>query len=389
MKVAAVLALFCTAHALAGQHLVAPGDSWDLVAQRIKPGDEIILMPGKHVGASLDNVRGTRDKPITIRGVSIEQPAIIDSPRVGIRLRGAQHVVIRDLAITGATVSGITIAHEVFGHEARRQPDRTASEAEPANETPWPAHVTIRNVTIERTGPHGLRNAIHIEGVAHVEIDRVRIHGWGGSAVFIAASSEVRVTNSIMRGRDDHGQLNGIHVRENSERVRIGECYFADAGEAALILGSPANAAANGKAPPPPRRVIFERNVVRRGESGVGFLRAERSMVRNNVFLNPARFAYFIAPPDQLHQVTFGANIVTWDETAPEALSFLLPPAEGAGLAIEQNLWWAHDPPTPLTSLDQPIGNLRAEQVMDVDPNLDKQFQPQAPRAQIFGTNAP
>jgi hypothetical protein len=245
----AFAAVIASSNARGAQHLVTPGDSWSELALRVRPGDEIILMPGRHQPASFDDLQGTHDQPITIRGLTIKQPSIIQARQHGIRLRRPKHIVIRDLAITGATVAGVQIMGDPSNGEeqgsAAPQPDATPPLVPPLPlgqsaahyETPWSAHVTIRNITVERTGPRGRRNAIHLEGVRHILIERVRINGWGGSAVKVIASADVRIEHSILRGRDDHGQLNGVQIRGGSENIRVSRCFFADSGEAAIVLG--------------------------------------------------------------------------------------------------------------------------------------------------------
>ncbi len=87
------------------QHLVAPGHDWVSVAARVRPGDQIVLMPGRHRPGTLKGLEGTWAKPIIIGGLSPDNPAIIVAERYGIRLRRPRHLILQNLRITGATRS--------------------------------------------------------------------------------------------------------------------------------------------------------------------------------------------------------------------------------------------------------------------------------------------
>ncbi|MEX0704357.1 MAG: right-handed parallel beta-helix repeat-containing protein [Planctomycetales bacterium] len=91
---------------------VDPGKSYRPLLRELRPGDELVLLPGEYEGDALLQVSGTREKPITIRGV------IDGDRRPEMRLTGrrgnlwrieANHLVIRDLAFHAARGYAIRI----------------------------------------------------------------------------------------------------------------------------------------------------------------------------------------------------------------------------------------------------------------------------------------
>ena len=162
----------------AGQILVAPGQTWEDIALRVKPGDEVILMPGIHRPATIENLRGTKRRPIIIRGLDENNPSTIDAKTYGIRLVRPRHVILSDLIIDGAMVNGILIDNSAPPGETRN-PNEENDQAEPYG------NITIRNVHVDRTGVRGQRHAIFLIGMANIRIEGCRISGWAGSGIEI------------------------------------------------------------------------------------------------------------------------------------------------------------------------------------------------------------
>ena len=106
---AVVAALAVTSAAHATQHLVRAGHPWDRLANQVKPGDEIILMPGVHRPTTLTGLTGTKDAPIVIRGLDPKAPVTIEAERYGLRLRDPYGVRLANLRIVGARINGIII----------------------------------------------------------------------------------------------------------------------------------------------------------------------------------------------------------------------------------------------------------------------------------------
>ena len=222
-----MLALWACAWRHAAQHLINPGDDWASKVDKIRPGDEIVLMPGRHRAASFDRLVGTAGATITIRGASPAKPSIIAAQLDGIRIKEAAHIVIKDLQIVGGAASGIWIA------AAQGSDDATGSTPPPMPDEPITAvkpksvrasDIYIDNVAISKVGPRGQRHGIYLCGFTDARLNAIRIEGWGGSAIELVACEDVVIMRGVFRGLKDHSQYCGIRAGwlRSSQHQRFG-----------------------------------------------------------------------------------------------------------------------------------------------------------------------
>ncbi len=392
-----------TALAQGIQHLVRPGDHWSDLADRLQPGDQIILMPGRHRPGQFDDLRGTEDRPITIRGLNDRHPSTIEAGRQGIRLRRCDHIVIRDLTITGASISVIEFIDDTPDH---------------AGQPPQLGNITIRRVNVLDTGPSGRRHGIRLQGLRNISIEQTRIEGWGGSAIAVIGCRNVTVTDCTMIGREGFGQLYGVQARAGTQSIRIERNTIRDAGIAAIALGNsalseefqpalpePDAEPENGKSSGLPEThhevsgVSVRHNLIQGGECAIAFINTSRAIVRNNTILNPTEWVYVISddPEDPRLEPNahnqFGSNLITWPAGSLRELTAAGSGATVRGLTVEENLWWA-EPNGQESQRDpllekKPVGSLQFEQRTDLDPDLDDRHRPRTPEAQVFGRHAP
>lgn len=381
------------------QHLVNPGDDWSQLADQLRPGDEIILMPGVHRPAVLDDLRGTHERPIIIKSLTAEHPATINAAmalpgaggaggtgsagsgggRHGLLLRRTQHVIVQDLIITGATLHGI----EASG---------ARETSEPANQGP---SLTLRHVTVTHVGPIGRRNGLLLRNLDRVIIEQCAFEGWGGSAVELVACNDVSIEKCSFRGLEDYSQMNAVQIRAGSERVRIEDCLMIDAGVTAVAMGGQSSseefrgpASANPR--PEAARVRVTRNLVRGGHSAVAFINCDQCIARNNTIVRPQRWVYLILDNDgpQLapsRRCTFASNLIHWQPGDLQRFSHLRDGAAANGLTLDQNLWWSADLEKARSRLGELAGSSQFPQVMDVNPQLDDRYLPTEPQAMMFG----
>src|SRR5690554_6584206 len=83
-----------TSDARATQHLVDSGKDWQKITTMVRPGDEILLLPGNHRSAVLDGLQGTQNQPILIRGLDPHNPPLIDG---AIALLNPRHVILENV----------------------------------------------------------------------------------------------------------------------------------------------------------------------------------------------------------------------------------------------------------------------------------------------------
>ncbi len=113
MVTAATLACSAAAFGQGRQIPVRPGDDYRAVLRQLRPGDELIFLPGVHERAAMLEINGTAERPITLRGQA--DPAgrrpVVQFTGKGHnlwRLTGS-HVVIRDLELHAAQAYALRV----------------------------------------------------------------------------------------------------------------------------------------------------------------------------------------------------------------------------------------------------------------------------------------
>jgi hypothetical protein len=392
-------ALLLTQAAPAMQHLIAPGSTWDDVAGKVQPGDQIILMPGRHTATTLIDLVGQRDLWIVIRSADPDEPAVIDGWHQGIRLVRPRYVKIENVIITGASVYGIAIdAQETMFAVADGELNRQL----------WDCHVKLENVVIRNTGPVGQRHALSCLGVDHVEIDKCRFEGWGGAAIELYGCRNIVVTDCLFRGLPDYSQKFGIRMRAGSSLVLIDRCTFENAGTRVISIGGvthpdqfipplPADAPESGYEA---SRVRVRRNRIIGGDVIVTFDHCGQSTVRNNTIVQPriCVLSLLDTPPQSqtatplasTHNATFAYNIVTWGPGGLTRFAHESATVAHEGINLESNLWWSSEfSPTQANPVDLPWQTDKNPQITNVDPALDGQLRPTNDDALLYGIDGP
>ena len=384
-----LLAALClTAPAAATQHLVRAGSNWQQLQRRLKPGDEIILMPGRHRPATLDGLRGERDRPIVIRGLDPARPSVIHAARFGIRLIDPRHVQLRDLSVRGATIHGILI-------EGRTNVDAL------------PGPIVLTRVTITDTGPIGSatvdsRHALSIRHMRGVSIRSCHIEGWSGSAIEVVGGREISIRDCTFVGHDDRHQVTGVRLRAGCRGVGIDRCRFTNVGDQGICVG--------GASQPDefhPRlaeedepdslfeasRVTITRSTFLGGLCAVAFVNCTKAIVRRCTIVRPRRAVVSIRRDQQdprfaaPRRCAFGGNLVIWEPGDLTSLTHLGPGADISSVVLEENLWWTPGGPAAIKALGAFPGTFSTPQIVDVDPALDATLRPVTAAAGHFGAN--
>ena len=382
-----VMATAGSARAQGGtQHLISPGENWQRLADRIQPGDEIILMPGRHRPAHFDRLKGEEGKPITIRGFNQENPGLIIAEREGLKISRPQHVVLQDLIVTGAALNGINI--DDGGIDPRRA----------AGAQPWTANLIIRRVSVQRTGPRGNADGIKLSGLRDVLIVDSSIEAWGGSGIDLVGCHAVSIERTTFRGAEAYDQANGIQIKGGSSNVTVTGCTFIDAGRRGINLGGStglnyfrpgvaddARAGSQFEA----RQVTIERCIFRGGDAAIAFVGSTDATVRQCTIIQPKLWAFRILQENRdprfgpTQRGRIGENIIIFDPEQVERVFNIGPDTDPASFTIEENLWWAIGrEKAVLTHL--PVAP-SVPQLVDVDPQLDDAFRPQNQAARFFG----
>lgn len=394
---AVLLASAIAQPAWAVQHLISPGDNWQDLAAKLRPGDEIILMPGNHKPATFEGIAGEAGKPIVIRGVDAEHPGLIVADREGLRLNRPRHVLIQDVIVTGAKLNGIVIDFP----RVTTVPGESESvqESDLLDGVWWRADVTLRNVTVERTGPTGQRQAVRLAGVSNIEIEQCRIEGWGGAAIEMVGCREVTVQSCRFNGLEGFSQMGGIVMRAGTREVVIERNRFDNAGEFVVAMGGVSDRP-HFRPPvrpdePGPRfeaiEIAVSECVFVGGGCTVVFANADGCSFRSNTVVRPKSFVMNLRAdqrdkpfaPSQRH--VFSSNLIVWEPGDLQKFALVMPGVVGERFIMEQNLWWSKESSEDRAKLGGLPGKQAFEQVWDIDPDLDEHMKPQTEAAKVYG----
>jgi len=411
------VALSCRAEAV--QILVQPGDNWSLPAGRVKAGDEIVLMPGTHVCATLDGLSGRSDAPIVIRPLDAKHKVVIEGGREGLRLRRPQFVEIRDLTIRGPTLAGVMLTND----EGFVQPgSKAATETPTDDESPEWGNLILERVRVENVGPKGQRHGFLIKGVRNVRLDRCTVTGWGGSAVELVSVQEATINECTFTGEPGYTQMHGLRARAGSRQIDVNKCHFIDAGSIVLGFGgsshreefaSPANDAAaadnpRGAAAEIPIEINgmqVNRCLIVGGGTAIDLRAAQACAVRNSTIVRPRGPVLWTdalvsqkvrgsESPDRSLFNTISNNIIQWNERDVPKLMEASQTVDPVMVQFEQNLWWAapQEPEgkkRPRATDRTLTGTILFPQEMTMDPLLDDFYKPANIDAQVFGAYGP
>lgn len=387
--IAGVIALGALTNAAqAVQRLVRPTESLQDLEKHIKPGDVLILMPGRHRAANFSNLRGTAEKPIVIRAVDPKDPPIIEAGRYGLQFHRSQYVVLEDMVVTGATINGVLV------DDAPRSTDGKRHDA----------NLTFRRVTVLKTGPEGQRDAFCFSGVSGVHLDSCRVEGWGGSAVSMAACADVDIVQSSFIGMEHFTQLTGIWLRSGCESVTITRCKFERAGQIAVLVGPTTDPAdfhpsLTGNVPTgsiyEARGLAVDRCLFLYCGQTFSLAHANDWEADHNTIVRPHGLVLGL----ELREMdltfarggkgSFAFNLIVWQSGDISRLSVADDTVGMRNIAIGRNLWWCNEPPDQREKLGQLPGRAQREQIMHIDPKLDDDHHPHEVEAELFGVNAP
>ena len=415
------LTLLFVRTARADRYNVPPGSSWETLAPKLKPGDEIVLAQGVHQPAVLTGVSGAPFAPIVIRSSGPNQLAEIAADRESIKLVDCRHIRIERILSRSPRRAGILIESTKPGASA---------------------DITIEDALI--VGPKGLaeESGIVARGVKDLAIRRCRIENPKNTAITISDCDAVTIADVQIVARTDLSpnvavrlegrvwstliekmQIAGPFVTAfelgtsegalaSATRARADASTPSDAatsapsqdtpkGNAAINAANDAtNDAANDAATATPQtsreplvRFLTISNIRITGVRrllDVGSV-ADAS-VRNVTLQEAHEEIYRIAlPPAGRPSAALRMSecLMAWTPGALRRIGVVGEGANAKGFVLGGNLWWSAELPAALTLLGdagQPFpGTVETPQTIDVDPKLDLRGLPTAESAKAYG----
>lgn len=378
--VATIATSAMTARVEATQFLVRAGDDWSSLKDRVKPGDEIILMPGQHREVRFDGLKGEPEKPILIRSASLDPRNLssISATDVGIHLVRAEHVRLENLLITGGRRAGIIITGDSEGRAS---------------------HVTLTNVFVAKTGDMAEKCGIRIERTDHVTLKDCRVEAWHRAGVHITGASDIALTGVQFVGSPATPDEYGVVIDGGTSSVILQRCRFGAGLGTAVALGPaetatvPAIKEAEPGAPKAETPVLadgvtVERCLAKRPGTFVTFGSCANVLVRANTVVDPTVGYSFVEAPRGYAPVrgsSMLANLLVWSPGVLKHFSKAAGGAEPKGLQVETNLWHSLELPAAVPVLGEFLGTIKAPQTLDVDPKLDGYDRPANEAAKLFG----
>jgi len=381
--VAATLAVALSLPATGTQHLVSPGDNWERLASRLRPGDEVILLPGRHASASFGDLHGTSNEPIVIRGFSAEHPATIAALNFGIELVRPQFVILRDLKVESATKCGISISG--------RGEDRTLGE-------PWYAGVRIQRVAVSSTGDYEDGIAIQIDGIRQCMIEDLTCDGWGAVGLDIVASSDITIERALFSGAEGFEQTFGVRIRGGSHTVIVSRSQFRAITDAPVSIGGSSfrsefperlMSQAEAQAVFEAAQVTLSQCLIEGGMCGVRVASSSRCAIQACTIVDQQYWSIRLDEDKDSEPLARTRGLQVAQSLFTSAAEDFETPFRIDGeladdaLALEDNLWWF-----PSVEPMELAGQVLFPQVVMVDPLLDGNRAPGSAAARQYGAAA-
>lgn len=357
-------------------------DFHDAVA-RSKPGDQILVAPGRYRGQEFRNIRGTQKNPILIAAEDPTDPPVFVGGYDGLKFADVSHLELRSLVVEGPADNGVNI-------DDGGNMDMTAH------------HVVLNRLTIRCRSDNGNQDGIKLSGLTDFEVRGCRIEGWGrqGSAIDMVGCHNGLIVDCFIKGWQIESG-NGIQVKGGSSNIVIRGCTLIDAGERAVQLGGrtergffrPRNQ------PFEAGKLTVERCVMIGSGSAVAFVGVDQALFRFNTIYQPRTWILRILQESggpefvPCRKVTFSDNLIVWDKSAERDPINIGPGTAPDTFVFDRNFWHRTDQPTAAASIPRlPTPDRRA--LAGADPRLtdpaggNLQPGPDSPAAG-FGAHAP
>lgn len=366
-----ILALLCgaslpSATALAETRLLRPLDDAAAALAALRPGDELLLDDGLFGPLDLAALRGTAEAPIVIRGRATGVPATIRAGEYGLRLAGAQHLVIEDIAIAGARTAAVLID---------AAPGDGAGASTPARD------LHLRRVTALR--PEALScDSIRIVGAERVTLSQLHLEQCGATGISLEDARTIVITESMLIGRTTREPV-GIRIASTCAEITVRGCSFAGGFSSGVVLGT----ARSGSIA---ETITIERCGFVRNGAAWTLAAVRNARIRHCTVSGPegALFRVDAVAGEVTRSAVLSDNLFHWLPNDLTSLAAVAPGVDTSFIELRQNLWWAADFAAAPTALGPFPGRIVEPQILEVDPRLDDADRPFNPEATRFGRHA-
>jgi hypothetical protein len=160
-----------------------------------------------------ENLHGKEGKPITIGAADPNKRPRIVGGGSGMQFSKVSHIVVRDLAFTGARGNGLNI-------------DDGGNYETPSH------HIKLVNLLVEDL-PVGNNDGIKLSGIDDFQVTDCTVRRWGGSAIDMVGCHRGDIVGSTFKEGGD----SGVQCKGGTSEVTIRQSRFEHYGQRGVNIG--------------------------------------------------------------------------------------------------------------------------------------------------------
>lgn len=343
------------------------------------PGTQIQIAPGRYRGGvSATDLRGTKDRPITIEGSDKQRPPLFEGGNEAWHLTDCAHVTLRNIAVKGQKHNGINV-------------DDGGTYDTPSH------HIVLEKIQVSDTGPKGNFDGIKLSGVDDFTLQGCEITGWGGQAIDMVGCHRGLIEGCTLRGKKGFSQTTGTQTKGGSSDIVIRGCKFFDAGARAANIGG-----STGLKFFRPLGTKYEaRNITVEGctfvgsEAPIAFVGVDGATVRYNTVHHPGKWIFRILQETTADGFVpcrngrFERNLVVFRNSDVRVFTNIGPNTLPKSFTFCDNFWYCEDKPSaskPTLPANE-TGGVYAIDPKQKSPSKND-FTPQSKTATEYGATA-
>jgi len=275
--------------------LVESGARLVSVLSSAVPGDEFVLKSGVYSGGIwLQQLHGTRDRPIVIRSEKPDNPAVILGGMENLKLSSCSWVVVDGLHLTDSYDNGLNIDDVARGGQVERS-----------------HHIVLRNLVVKDSGYELNSDGMKLSGCDDTLIENCKVIRWSrdGCAIDMMRCQRVMVEGCELDGC--RWGLIGMQAKGGSSNITFRRCKVQGFIERGIQVGG--SSSVDLVWPPTAdyeaaKIEVTECEVVE-GEASVTVVNAKSVRIEDCRFIQPTRWFLRLLPESLIKDVVQSQDI--------------------------------------------------------------------------------
>ncbi|MDB4676669.1 right-handed parallel beta-helix repeat-containing protein [bacterium] len=313
---------------------------------QVRPGSTVIIQPGFYRGGlSLQNISGTAEAPIRIKGADEAHPPVIKGGSTGLQLSNCSFIEISDLHFVGATGNGINID-------------------DGGNSNPMAHAIHLKRLRVSNVGPDGNKDGIKLSGISEFHVSQCTVLNWGssGSAIDMVGCKSGTIERCVFEFKSDLA-ANGVQTKGGSSDITIEACKFVNAGSRSINAGGstgrsffrPPNAKYEA------RRINVRDCTIIGSSAAAAFVGVDGARFEHNTIYRPTRWVFRMlqesndAEMIQCRNILICDNLIVFNSNQIRTHFNVGPGTLPETLQLERNHWHCKDQPSRSKPTDLPV----------------------------------